>query len=166
MLKACAPQRRLLYETALLSGLRAKELRHLTVDDLDIERSGLHLRAAWTKNRKDDFQPLPQELVRRLDEYAQTHEAGWHYEMNYRRHDAVLKAPDNPLLFVPASQFRDFDKDLEAAGIRPDAVSARVLDVTRGAVRLQTGYLYHYAFAMLIGVAAFITWFMFAGRAG
>ena len=31
-------------------------------------------------------------------------------------------------------------------------------------VRLQTGYIYHYAFAMLIGVAAFITWFMFAGR--
>ena len=32
-------------------------------------------------------------------------------------------------------------------------------------VRLQTGYLYHYAFAMMIGVAAFITWFMFAGVA-
>jgi NADH-quinone oxidoreductase subunit L len=31
-------------------------------------------------------------------------------------------------------------------------------------VRLQTGYLYHYAFAMLIGVAALITWFMFGGR--
>jgi NADH-quinone oxidoreductase subunit L len=27
-------------------------------------------------------------------------------------------------------------------------------------VRLQTGYLYHYAFAMLIGAAAFITWFI------
>ena len=31
--------------------------------------------------------------------------------------------------------------------------------------RLQTGYLYHYAFAMLIGAAAFITWFMFSGGA-
>jgi len=48
-------------------------------------------------------------------------------------------------------------------GFGPDGVSARVLDVTRGVVRLQTGYLYHYAFAMLIGIAAFITWFMFAG---
>ena len=47
-------------------------------------------------------------------------------------------------------------------GFGPDGVSARVLDVTRNVVRLQTGYLYHYAFAMLIGVAAFITWFMFA----
>ncbi len=48
-------------------------------------------------------------------------------------------------------------------GFGPDGVSARVLDITRGVVRLQTGYLYHYAFAMLIGAAAFITWFMFAG---
>jgi NADH-quinone oxidoreductase subunit L len=48
-------------------------------------------------------------------------------------------------------------------GFGPDGVSARVLDVTRNVVRLQTGYLYHYAFAMLIGVAALITWFMFAG---
>jgi NADH-quinone oxidoreductase subunit L len=51
-------------------------------------------------------------------------------------------------------------------GFGPDGVSARVLDITRGAIRLQTGYLYHYAFAMLIGVAAFITWFMFGGRLG
>jgi NADH-quinone oxidoreductase subunit L len=46
-------------------------------------------------------------------------------------------------------------------GLGPDGVSARVLDVTRSAVKLQTGYLYHYAFAMLIGVAGFITWFIF-----
>jgi NADH-quinone oxidoreductase subunit L len=48
-------------------------------------------------------------------------------------------------------------------GFGPDGVSARVLDVTRNVVRLQTGYLYHYAFAMLIGAALLITWFMFYG---
>jgi NADH-quinone oxidoreductase subunit L len=46
-------------------------------------------------------------------------------------------------------------------GFGPDGVSASVLDLTRNVVRLQTGYLYHYAFAMLIGVAGLITWFMF-----
>jgi NADH-quinone oxidoreductase subunit L len=46
-------------------------------------------------------------------------------------------------------------------GLGPDGVSARVLDVARNAVKIQTGYLYHYAFAMLIGVAGLITWFMF-----
>ena len=45
-------------------------------------------------------------------------------------------------------------------GLGPDGITARVLDVTRGVVRLQTGYLYHYAFAMLIGVAGLITWFL------
>ena len=48
-------------------------------------------------------------------------------------------------------------------GLGPDGVSARVLDVTRGVVRLQTGYLYHYAFAMLIGVAILISWYVVAG---
>jgi NADH-quinone oxidoreductase subunit L len=48
-------------------------------------------------------------------------------------------------------------------GFGPDGVSARVIDVTRNVVRLQTGYVYHYAFAMLIGVAALITWVMFGG---
>jgi NADH-quinone oxidoreductase subunit L len=45
-------------------------------------------------------------------------------------------------------------------GFGPDGVAARVLDVTRQAVRLQTGFLYHYAFAMLIGVAALVTWYL------
>ncbi len=48
-------------------------------------------------------------------------------------------------------------------GFGPNGISARVLDVTRGAVRLQSGYVYHYAFAMLIGAAAFATWYMFRG---
>ncbi|MEM8701697.1 MAG: NADH-quinone oxidoreductase subunit L [Pseudomonadota bacterium] len=46
-------------------------------------------------------------------------------------------------------------------GFGPDGISARVQNVTSWVVRLQTGYLYHYAFAMLIGVAALITWSMF-----
>jgi NADH-quinone oxidoreductase subunit L len=48
-------------------------------------------------------------------------------------------------------------------GFGPDGVSARVLDVARNAVRLQTGYVYHYAFAMLLGAAALTTWYLFAG---
>ncbi|RWN48009.1 MAG: NADH-quinone oxidoreductase subunit L [Mesorhizobium sp.] len=45
-------------------------------------------------------------------------------------------------------------------GLGPDGISARVVDVTDRIVKLQTGYLYHYAFAMLIGVAALVTWMM------
>lgn len=42
----------------------------------------------------------------------------------------------------------------------PNGIAARVVNVTDRVVRLQTGYLYHYAFAMLIGVAALVTWMM------
>jgi len=48
-------------------------------------------------------------------------------------------------------------------GLGPDGVSARVLNVTDWTVRMQSGYLYHYAFAMLIGLAGFLTWYMFGG---
>ena len=46
-------------------------------------------------------------------------------------------------------------------GFGPDGVASRVRDVTARVVRLQTGYVYHYAFVMLVGVALFITWFLF-----
>jgi NADH-quinone oxidoreductase subunit L len=48
-------------------------------------------------------------------------------------------------------------------GVGPDGVAARVFDVSRNVVKLQTGYVYHYAFAMLIGVSAIATWYLFAG---
>jgi len=48
-------------------------------------------------------------------------------------------------------------------GLGPDGISARVIDVTRGMMRLQSGYLYHYAFAMLLGVAALASFFMLGG---
>jgi NADH-quinone oxidoreductase subunit L len=48
-------------------------------------------------------------------------------------------------------------------GMGPDGIAARVQNVTAIVVKFQTGYLYHYAFAMLMGVAALITWYMFGG---
>jgi NADH-quinone oxidoreductase subunit L len=46
-------------------------------------------------------------------------------------------------------------------GFGPDGVAATTIDLARRATRLQTGYLYHYAFAMLIGVAVLVTWYLF-----
>ena len=48
-------------------------------------------------------------------------------------------------------------------GLGPDGVASRVQQVTGWVVRLQSGYIYHYAFAMLIGVAFFVTLAMFSG---
>jgi NADH-quinone oxidoreductase subunit L len=44
-----------------------------------------------------------------------------------------------------------------------DGTAKSVLWGTGRIVRLQTGYVYHYAFAMLIGVAAILTYFILAG---
>lgn len=51
-------------------------------------------------------------------------------------------------------------------GLGPNGIAARVQDITGRVVKLQTGYVYHYAFAMLIGVAALITWAMLTGLGG
>ena len=48
-------------------------------------------------------------------------------------------------------------------GFGPDGVARRVTDVTGRVVRWQTGYLYHYAFAMMIGIAALMTWLVLGG---
>jgi NADH-quinone oxidoreductase subunit L len=45
-------------------------------------------------------------------------------------------------------------------GLGPDGLSTTARDVGVWASRLQTGYLYHYAFAMLIGVVAFVSWYL------
>jgi NADH-quinone oxidoreductase subunit L len=46
----------------------------------------------------------------------------------------------------------------------PNGVAARVVDVTNRVVKLQSGYLYHYAFAMMIGIAALVTWMMLGSQ--
>ena len=50
-------------------------------------------------------------------------------------------------------------------GVGPDGVAAATLTLARRAGRLQSGYLYHYAFAMLTGVVVLITWYLL-GQAG
>jgi NADH-quinone oxidoreductase subunit L len=45
-------------------------------------------------------------------------------------------------------------------GLGPDGIASATRELAREASRLQTGYVYHYAFAMLIGVVALITWYL------
>jgi integrase len=118
LLQACASHRRLLLETAFLSGLRAKELRNLTLDHLDLDRCGLRLDAIWTKNRQPGFQPLPTSLVHRLHDFCISGEPARLYARFYGRKDANRDVPANPLLYVPTHTARDLDMDLQAAGIQ------------------------------------------------
>lgn len=43
----------------------------------------------------------------------------------------------------------------------PDGIAATTLFTSKRTVRLQTGYIYHYAFVMLIGVAALVSWYLY-----
>ncbi len=82
----------------------------------------------------------------------------WYFDELY---DAVFV---RPAFWIGRFLWRKGD-GIVIDGLGPDGVSARVLDAARGAVRLQSGYVYHYALAMLLGVVALATWFMVLGGA-
>ena len=66
------------------------------------------------------------------------------------------------LLTRPAHRLgRSLWKDGDGAvidGLGPDGVAAAARHLARRAAGLQSGYVYHYAFAMLAGVAGLVTW--------
>ena len=118
ILAAAPDRRRILYEVAFTTGLRAGELRALSVDNVDAERGALILDPAWTKNRKPGLQLLPRALVGRLVAFGQSGTAKRLYERHYGRKDAKPEGiPEAPLLFVPTHTARDLREDVEAAGV-------------------------------------------------
>jgi NADH-quinone oxidoreductase subunit L len=102
---------------------------------------------------------VPKELARQQPLLYQFLLNKWYFDEIY---DFLLV---RPLLWLGRLLWKGGDGFI-IDGLGPDGVSARVLDVTRNVIRLQTGYLYHYAFAMLIGVAVAVTWFMVYGVHG
>ena len=67
-----------------------------------------------------------------------------------------------PALWLGRALWRGFD-DWFIDKTIVEGLGDRVKDVTARVVKLQSGYLYHYAFAMLIGVAALLTWAIAGG---
>ena len=67
-----------------------------------------------------------------------------------------------PALWIGRALWKGFD-DWFVDQTITEGLGNRVKDVTARVVKLQSGYLYHYAFAMLIGIAALLTWAIAAG---
>ncbi|MHB1110679.1 MAG: NADH-quinone oxidoreductase subunit L [Devosia sp.] len=67
-----------------------------------------------------------------------------------------------PAKWIGTALWKGFDDWLVDRTI-VEGLGHRVKDVTARVVKLQSGYLYHYAFAMLIGIAALLTWAIAAG---
>jgi integrase len=129
LLEACRPERYLIYQTALMTGLRANELRQLSLEHLDVERCALRLEADWTKNRQPEFQPLPRALVGALYASARSGDPQRCYARSYARPAGRLRVsyPAVPLLFVPLHTETMLYDDLRRAGI-PQRTPAGKLD--------------------------------------
>lgn len=67
-----------------------------------------------------------------------------------------------PALWLGNALWKGFDDMLIDQTIT-EGLGNRVKAITGRVVKLQSGYLYHYAFAMLIGIAALLTWAIAAG---
>jgi NADH-quinone oxidoreductase subunit L len=90
----------------------------------------------------DGFQGIHQFLLRK-----------WYFDELY---DKLFV---RPAFALGRGFWKTVDGDL-IDGIGPDGIAAATLNLARRTARLQSGYLYHYAFAMLTGVAALVTWYL------
>ena len=123
LLEAAPPDRRILYELALLSGLRANETRQLTLSHLDQKHGGIWLVAEWTKGRRDCLQPLPGWFLAHLQVYGSQKIAATLYD---KHRSGRLNVPADPLFFVPHHTARSLAIDLRAAGIEKSTPEGKI----------------------------------------
>ena len=123
LLEAAPPDRRILYELALLSGLRANESRQLTLSHLDQKNGGIWLVAEWTKGRRDCLQPLPGWFLAHLQAYGSQKIAATLYD---KHRSGRLNVPADPLFFVPHHTARSLAIDLRAAGIEKSTPEGKI----------------------------------------
>ena len=78
----------------------------------------------------------------------------WYFDELY---DAIFV---RPAVWIGSFLWLRGDRDT-IDGFGPDGMSAMVMRVSAMAARLQSGFVFHYAFAMLIGVVVLVTWYYF-----
>ncbi|KFL26038.1 NADH:ubiquinone oxidoreductase subunit L [Devosia sp. 17-2-E-8] len=110
--------------------------------------------AAWQMYIRDTA--IPKNLAKANPGLYQFLLNKWYFDELY---NAIFV---RPAFWLGNALWRGFDDWLVDKTI-VEGLGNRVKDVTARVVRLQSGYLYHYAFAMLIGVAALLTWAIASG---
>ena len=100
------------------------------------------------------FKSLPSLTARRFSFIYKFFLNKWYFDELY---DIIFV---KPLKKIGLFLWLVFDKRI-IDGFGPDGISSTVLIISRNISKLQTGYVYHYAFAMLIGLGILITLFMF-----
>ena len=82
----------------------------------------------------------------------------WYFDELY---DAIFVKPS---VRIGGLLWQRGDKDT-IDGFGPDGITALVLRISQSASRFQSGYVYHYAFAMMIGIVVLLSWY-FSGFGG
>jgi NADH-quinone oxidoreductase subunit L len=110
--------------------------------------------AAWQMYMRD--KSMPKRLADANPGLYQFLLNKWYFDELY---DTIFVRPAR---YIGRALWHGFDDWLIDKTI-VEGLGDRVKDVTNRVVKLQSGYLYHYAFAMLIGLAALLTWAIAAG---
>ncbi len=92
-------ERHLLYRVALETGLRANEIRTLTVEDFDFAKLTVRIRPQNEKARRGAILPLKPDLAGLMEEYT------------------ADKSPQDRVIAVPQQAAKMLRTDLEAAGV-------------------------------------------------
>ena len=96
---------------------------------------------------------LPGLLAARLRGVHQFLLNKWYFDELY---DALFVRP----AFYLGRRFWKVGDGTLIDGLGPDGIAATAVTIARRAARLQTGYVYHYAFAMLTGVVVIVSWYL------
>ena len=99
------------------------------------------------------FKSLPSYLSKRFSIIYNFFLNKWYFDEFY---DFLLV---KPLKKIGLFLWLYFDKKI-IDGLGPDGVSSLVLVLSRQISKFQTGYVYHYAFAMLVGLAIILSFFL------
>ena len=81
----------------------------------------------------------------------------WYFDELYNK-IAVL-----PAFFIGYKLWKVGDGKI-IDGLGPDGIAAAIAGTSRETSKVQTGYVYHYAFAMLVGVVVFVTAYIFMAQ--
>ncbi len=113
VMKLSGRDRSWLYKVAALTGLRVNELRHLTPESFDLASSPatVRVKAAYSKRRREDIQPIPIPLAQELPAWLASKPPGTPLWGKLTKHTAMMMRAD-----------------LETAGLAYVDASGRIAD--------------------------------------
>ncbi|MED5338999.1 MAG: hypothetical protein VYE43_00950 [Pseudomonadota bacterium] len=80
----------------------------------------------------------------------------WYFDEIYNRYLV------QPILFVSRGLWKTIDQEI-IDEMGPDGIAKKILSIGRRFVKIQSGYIYHYAFAMVLGLTIIVSYFLLMG---